>query len=88
MCHTGSTKKKYCKGQRVGGIDISTYQYRYVKCRGGHCGDFGGFRSTVVFLNNNLLVLEVTIVVRRQYSYYGWWGTFTVGLIHICSVAR
>ena len=22
-------------------IDISTYQYQYVKCRGAHCKDFG-----------------------------------------------
>ena len=51
VAHTGSTKKK------VGKIDILTHLYQYVKFRGGHYGAFGGSRSTVVFLNNNLSVL-------------------------------
>ena len=51
-------------------INILTYQYRYVKCRGAHRGDFGASRSTVVFLNNNLSVLEVTLVFRRKLAYY------------------
>ena len=33
-------------------------------------GDFGRSKSTVVFLNINLSVLEVTLVVRRKFTYY------------------
>ena len=50
-------------------IDILTYQYWYVKYRGGHYWDFGVSRSTVEFLNNILSVLEVFLFVKRKFSY-------------------
>ena len=68
VSQTGNTKK-YFKILIVGEIDISIYQYLYVKYRGGKFGEFGWSRSTVVFLNTNLSLLEVTLVVRRKYSY-------------------
>ena len=34
-------------------LEKLTYQYGYIKCRGGHRGDFEESRRTVVFLNNN-----------------------------------
>ena len=37
--------------------------------RGGKYGEFGGSRSTVVFTNTNLSLLEMTLVVRRKYSF-------------------
>ena len=49
-----------------GHIDILTYQYQYVKCRGAHCKDFGASRGTVVFLNNYLSISEVTLIVRKN----------------------
>ena len=59
--------------QRVGEIDILTYWYinmnTYVKYRGGYYGYFGVSRSTVKFLNNILLVLEVFLFVKRKFSY-------------------
>ena len=48
---------------------------------------FGVSRSTVVLLNNNLSVLEVTLVVRRKFAYY-YGEVYKRGLIHLCSVAR
>ena len=50
-------------------IDILTYQYWYVKYKGGHYWDFGVSRSTVEFLNNILSVLEVFLFVKRKFSY-------------------
>ena len=47
-------------------IDILTYQYQYVYRREGHCRAYGGSRSTVEFLNYDLSVLEVTLVVRKN----------------------
>ena len=41
----------------------------------------GGSRSTLVFLNTNLSLLEVTLVVRRKYSYLGWGGVLAVYVV-------
>ena len=51
-----------------GHINISTYQYQYVKCRGAHFEDLGASRGTVVFLKNDLSISEATLVVRRKFS--------------------
>ena len=75
LCATCATKevvKKVLQSTKSGvnrHIDILTYQYQYVKCRGVHCKDFGASRSTVVFLNNDLSISEVTLSVRRKFSY-------------------
>ena len=69
-CGTQEVLKKVLQSTNSGlnqHIDISTYQYQYVKCRGAHCKDFGVFRGTVVFLNNDLSISEVTLVVRRKF---------------------
>ena len=61
VCHTGSTKK-VMRSSNSGTnwhIDILTYQCKYVYCRGGHCGAYGGSRCTVAFLSNGLSRLEV-----------------------------
>ena len=49
--------------------DILTYQYQYVKCRESHCEDFGESRGSLVFLNNDLSISEMTLVARRKFSY-------------------
>ena len=67
-CATKEVLKKVTqstKSVRNQHIKILTYQYQYVHRRGGHCGAYGGSRSTVAFLNNDLSVLEVTLIVRR-----------------------
>ena len=57
------------KSEKNWHIDILTYQYWYVKYKGGHYGNFGVSRSTVEFLNNILLVLEAFLFVKRKFSY-------------------
>ena len=68
-CHRQEVQKKLLQITNIGRkwhIDILTCLYQYVNYRGGKCGEFGGSRSTKVFLNTNLSLLEVTLVVRRN----------------------
>ena len=72
MCYIQEVLKKVLHITNSGRnwhIDILTYQYWYVKYRGGHYWDFGVSRSTVEFLNNILSVLEVFLFVKRKFSY-------------------
>ena len=69
VLHTGSTKKvlQSTKSGRNRHINILTYQYQYVKCRGGHYRDFGVSTSSVEFLNN-ALSYGICQAERKDYS--------------------